>query len=84
MKRTQVFALAVVALGLAGCDRPTQQIIDRCMQNEIFERCLARVPPGPQVAHYGDWDEVVDSCNSSARDQSRRLRYQVRPECRSE
>ena len=58
-----------------GCDAVQQKEVDReraeeAAQNAVAERifmeCLQRLPAGPVAAKYNDWDEVVDSCKSSA------------------
>lgn len=68
---------------LTACSSPANESeIDQCMRREIFRECMSILPAGPQRTHYNDWDEVVDSCATTAYHQSLRLRSQVLPACR--
>lgn len=61
-----VFAL-VITLLLVGCmdDAPTYRQ-DPKLRQEIFFKCLAALPAGPQSTKYNDWDEVVNECGRQA------------------
>lgn len=66
-------SLAVVAMiGLAGCEEPVypKYANDQAVRARLFKECLAALPAGPVVTKYNDWDEVVNSCDSSAYRQS--------------
>lgn len=81
-------ALLLVA-ALAGCGKAKEAmeastIADQCLRVELFHRCLAALPAGPQAAKYNDWDEVVSECGSQAFYQSLRRREFVKPECRAD
>ncbi len=84
-KKLILIALLLVwAALLVGCERPSETILDQCMRNQVFERCLTTVPRGPESTRYNDWAEVVGECETAAMYQSYRLRAQVKPECRNE
>ncbi|USV40986.1 hypothetical protein [Xanthomonas phage BUDD] len=87
------FLIAVMlVLSLAGCvsreeytaQQESKSTIDQCLRNQIFQQCLATIPPGPQKTVYNDWNEVVSECASVSYSQSFRVRSQVKQECRSD
>jgi hypothetical protein len=73
---------AAMLAAITGCQvQPPSPVVDQCMRREIFQECMQSLPAGPTSTRYNDWDEVVDSCESTAHYQSRRAREHVRPEC---
>jgi hypothetical protein len=80
---TRVLLLCSMLMSLAAC-QPTQTIVDQCMRVELFSRCLAAAPAGPQTTTYNDWAEVISQCRSEAYYQSLRMRAHIKPECRAE
>lgn len=81
MKTLLKFATIVGAVSLLTACNPTpgspasdfQWMSDQTMRADLFQKCLAALPAGPVSTEYNDWSEVVDSCESSAFHQSRRL-----------
>lgn len=73
--------LAVMSGGCENNEFTDPRGADQCLRAELFEKCMKLLPAGPVSTHYSDWDEVVDSCESSAYYQSLRLKSQVKPEC---
>lgn len=72
------------ALLLAGCQvQPPSPQPDQCMRAELFAKCMAALPPGPEMPHYNDWDEVVEACEDTAYYQSQRPIEVIKPECRA-
>lgn len=71
MNRVILLALVV----LAGCTPEGAPVYgsDPETRNKIFERCLEKVPAGPQVTRYNDWAEVVGACDNAAYYQSKRV-----------
>lgn len=72
MKFALTTALIAAALALTGCKEyvypkwaPNQE-----RRQEIFQACLKALPAGPVSTKYNDWSEVVDSCASTAYNQS--------------
>lgn len=83
MKLTLTAALAGAALLLAGCQvQPPPAQPDQCLRAELFAKCMAALPPGPEMPHYNDWDEVVQECEDTAYYQSQRPVETIKPECR--
>lgn len=81
MKKIIVLALVIL---LAGCGEPGgYTTTDQCLRVELFQQCLAKIPPGPAETVYNDWDEVVESCETSAYYQSQRTAKFVKIECRA-
>ena len=71
MKKT---LLAVLVLGLAGCEEVKQAKPNQKERQRIFLECLKAIPAGPQSTKYNDWDEVVTACENAAYYQSLELR----------
>ncbi|WEM34480.1 hypothetical protein [Xanthomonas phage X1] len=90
MKKFLIALMLVLSLG--GCvsreeyiaEQESKTTNDQCLRNQIFQQCLATIPPGPQKTVYNDWNEVVSECSSVAYYQSLRVRSQVKPECRAQ
>lgn len=60
-------AILLCALMLVGCDGEPSYVIDKKLRSEIFFRCLAALPKGPEhTKNSNDWDEVVAECGSQA------------------
>lgn len=74
--------LLTALLPLLGCEQVEPTIHDQCLRNDIFMRCMAALPPGPEQTKYNDWAEVIDSCEDAAMWQSYRKESMVKPECR--
>jgi hypothetical protein len=57
--------------------------INKCLQREIFESCLQKVPQGPSTtATSNDWDEVIVECRISAARMADREVQNIPKECR--
>lgn len=56
--------------------------IDRCVNRETFDACMAALPEGPTRTHYNDWSEVVEVCESRAAHMSWRLKRNIPAGCR--
>lgn len=62
--------LFAATLLLAGCAKPDAKESDAlsaakaAYRKEIFDDCMSRLPAGPQITHYNDWDEVVSTCDN--------------------
>jgi len=71
VRYTTIIGLTSV-LALVGCDeiRSAKVMVDQELRTKLFNECLSSVPAGPLVTKYNDWDEVVDSCSSSAYNRS--------------
>lgn len=78
------YAIIILSFVLVGCEvpRPTNGV-DQCLRQELFSKCLAELPKGPEAAVYNDWAEVVTSCQNAAYSHSLRKYEYVKPECRS-
>ena len=60
--------LAVIfTVGLVACDDMPTWRVDRKLQQELFFKCLDKLPPGPSKTKYNDWDEVIEECGSQSR-----------------
>lgn len=79
MRRTIIIAAAIA---LAGCGEGQTTAVNQCLRIELFQACMASLPAGPVSTQYSDWDEVVDSCESAAYYQARRITATVPLECR--
>lgn len=79
-----VILMALLALLCVGCAPPPERtsFSDQCLRREIFQQCLAAVPPGPAAPKYNDWAEVIDECETAAFRQSYREVKHIKPECR--
>lgn len=62
------------AIFLSGCDEIAPPKPDQKLRNEIFERCLQKLPAGPTTTMYNDWDEVVNSCERASYYQSLQIK----------
>lgn len=79
--------VGLVAGMLTGCEwegaeigapaSPWKVTYDKKIQAEAFKTCMEILPAGPVKTVYNDWDEVVDSCRSAAREQSIVYKRQV-------
>ncbi len=76
----RAFLSAVLLLACQDVSDPS--IADQCLRSQLFEACMKDLPAGPQKTHYNDWDDVVDSCETSAYYRSLRRESQVKPGCR--
>lgn len=76
--------MALLALAsVAGCTAPVGPELDQCLRQQLFERCMASLPSGPDRTHYNDWAEVVSECASTAQYHSYRLPEHIEPACRT-
>ncbi len=84
MKIITTTVVLVCSFVLMGCQELSKGP-DQCLRQEIFKQCMASLPKGPQslTATGNDWDEVVNSCDSSAYRQSIRRAEAIKPECRA-
>ena len=76
-----ILVLLVIAF-VAGCPPPyLEEVLDQCMRERLFKECLERIPTGPTSVVNNDWDEVVEACDYSAQQMSKRTRPHVAPNC---
>ncbi len=68
---------------LAGCEPVQTSVLDQCLRQQLFERCMASLPAGPESTRYNDWDDVVSECEDQAMYASYRSPKFVKAECRS-
>lgn len=61
-----VSALMYVAYKKRDC----HYVTDNNKRSLIFESCLKNIPEGPKNTTFNDWNEVVNSCNQIAKEQS--------------
>lgn len=80
MKLKNAF-LALALVGLTACEVQPSPVSDQCLRAELFAKCMASLPPGPEMPHYNDWDEVVASCDNASYYQSKREVSAIKPEC---
>jgi len=74
---------AFLVVILSGCEPHVPATsANQCIRAELFKQCMSILPAGPSTTKYNDWDEVVDSCASSAYYQSLRLTKGIPLECR--
>lgn len=88
MKNFKIATLLAVifTMGLvAGCEGTITEkaILDQCMRQKLFEKCMASLPAGPNETVYNDWAEVVDECHDVASYNSYRMKANIKPECRA-
>lgn len=57
--------LIILFLLFIGCSDHTY--IDQEIRERLFFQCLEKLPKGPEVVKYNDWDDVVDSCYNASR-----------------
>lgn len=76
----KLFGLGLIATTLTACNphpgagfSEFQWLSDPVIRAERFDACMKALPAGPVSTHYNDWSEVVDSCESAANSQSKRL-----------
>ncbi len=80
-----LFIAAGLALWCQGCDPDSLDSahdIDRCLNREVFNECMASLPAGPERTHYNDWAEVVEACGNRAWSHSYRLKRDIPAGCR--
>lgn len=81
-----VFAMMACA-ALAGCDldkvAPDRPMIDQCLREELFEKCMDKLPAGPTTVNYNDWSKVVGQCRDQAQYTSVRKASLIKPECQT-
>lgn len=76
--------LVTISTMILGCSVPeSSNGTDQCLRQELFSKCLAELPKGPDSTNYNDWAEVVSSCQNAAYYHSIRKLEFVKPECRS-
>ena len=67
-KRMALIGAFLLTAVLAGCgDVAEYGVTDKKAEQELFFRCLEKLPVGPVTAHYNDWSEVVEECGKRAR-----------------
>lgn len=72
-----VLVAGILVWGMYYSERDdVKRTTDRCEQQVLFERCLARIPKGPNSTVYNDWAEVIDECRSSAQQAARVITVQ--------
>jgi hypothetical protein len=76
-----VRAATLALLFLVGCDDVYPSDADQCLRIQLFKDCMAALPAGPKSAHYNDWSEVVEACESAAYYQSIRPRRLIKDGC---
>lgn len=83
MNEVQRYFVLALLVALAGCaEPPTAPKVDQCMRRELFDKCMASLPKGPQSTVTNDWDEVVGRCDSIAYYQSLRPKNQIKAACK--
>jgi len=60
--------LILTVLGILGCTpEPTHRWeTDQELRQELFFKCLEKIPKGPSYTKYNDWAEVIEECDSAA------------------
>ena len=67
LKKATLLAL-IFSVGLvAGCDFMPTWRVDRKLQQDLFFKCLDKLPAGPRKTKYNDWDEVIAECGNQSR-----------------
>lgn len=67
-KLERLLGAAMLAAWLAGCGITAEYgVTDKKAEQELFFKCLEKLPAGPVDAHYNDWAEVVEECGAQAR-----------------
>ena len=67
-KRIALIGASMLSAVLAGCDVGAEYgVTDSKAEQELFFRCMEKLPAGPVAAHYNDWSEVVAECGKRAR-----------------
>lgn len=63
----KIILCAIMIVSLAACSPPTEvRFVDKAVEREQFNSCLANAPAGPASTKYNDWDELVYACRSTA------------------
>ena len=62
----------LIAVAVAGCG-DARTTANRCDYMEAYDRCMAKLPAGPNSTVYNDWAEVVDECKGMAYSASRKV-----------
>lgn len=65
MKPTTLIAASLSTVMLGACDQPTYKL-DQAQRQELFFKCMEKLPKGPDKVVYNDWDAVVSECGSQA------------------
>lgn len=67
-KRMAIIGAFMLTAVLAGCDVVAEYgVTDKKAQQELFFKCMEKLPVGPVASHYNDWSEVVNECGTQAR-----------------
>lgn len=69
MKHAIILGAALVLVGCGYAPYPNYEP-DQSKRPQLFKECMASLPKGPEVAHYNDWDEVVEACERTSYYQS--------------
>jgi hypothetical protein len=67
--KTAAIGITVLILVLMGCDwmEPKYEwVTDQQLRQELFFKCLDKIPQGPTTTKYNDWDDVIEECDSAA------------------
>jgi hypothetical protein len=84
MRKALICAASVLTVGLGGCTGQEHNpvVTDQCLRQEIFQKCMASLPKGPErTTTSNDWDEVVVECGEQSYYQAKRRAAHVKPEC---
>jgi len=73
----------ILAIFVLGCDFlfPEPDVrweIDQRLRQELFFKCLDKIPQGPERTKYNDWAEVVEACDEAAYYMSYKKKAEVR------
>ena len=77
-----IFIISVTIL-LSACDALKGPTPNQCLRQELFEKCMAILPKGPNATQYNDWAEVVTSCRQQAYYSSLRPETQIPVQCKA-
>lgn len=66
--KIKLILIAFIVFALTGCydSEHLYTYYDTTIYGTAFADCEKNLPVGPEVTHYNDWDEVVDSCSRVA------------------
>lgn len=65
-KRTALIGASMLTAVLAGCMPAEYGSTNDKMRQELFFKCMEKLPAGPVATQYNDWAEVVEECGTQA------------------
>ncbi len=67
-KRMTLIGASMLTAVLAGCGINDEYgVLDEKARQELFFKCMEKLPAGPVATQYNDWSEVVEECGNQAR-----------------